>query len=692
MASPIIDNVYRPPYEYLPAVAAFAAAGAITIAPHIFLLTPKWALLGTATLGCLGAIRLKQARRISLFRRNVKRLPSLAMTPEQIPVSDHAVYLGKGFNWSTKHAQRLYLASLPENEHLHDSSWLYKKARAIERGTPAGQDTWLTKLTKTDAWWNPVAPLPPVGGAPILHGVEVEEEDVFTALAELNNHTIVYGTTRVGKTRLAQILITQDIRRGDVVIVMDPKGDVDLLLGMYADAVAAGREKDFFVFHLGFPEISARYNPIGAFEQITEVASRTTNPLPDEGQSSAFKAFAWRYVNVIARAMAAIGEKPDFAKIYRYGVNIDDLARNYLEQYLDSKEPGWRDRFDPTPTKDMKDLLAKAAKNGRDTQVVMLTQYFREKGHTDQVADALISVLSNDRTYFEKLVSSLYPLMEKLTSGKLAELISPNYFDTSDPRPIIDWMSIINRGGIVYMGLDALSIPDVAQTVAAAGLADLTSVAGSIYKHTSSYGMSRGGRRRRIRLHADELNELIGPEFVQLANKAGGADVNITGYTQTGQDIEAKVGNAAKAGQIGGNLNTLIMLRVKNKETAEILTNQLPEVDVLSVTPGSRVSDTNDPTEFADFASASEDRISREKVPLVDPAMLTKLPKGQAFALIEGGQLKKIRIPLPLPTESKSAPSNWNQMLSYMRANYSKYLESLGEAAELTVEGKGIGY
>ena len=36
--------------------------------------------------------------------------------------------------------------------------------------------------------------------------------------------TLVLGTTRVGKTRLAEILITQDIRRGDTVIGFDPKG------------------------------------------------------------------------------------------------------------------------------------------------------------------------------------------------------------------------------------------------------------------------------------------------------------------------------------------------------------------------------------------------------------------------------------------------------------------------------------
>ncbi len=33
----------------------------------------------------------------------------------------------------------------------------------------------------------------------------------------------------LGKTQLAEILITQDIRRGDVMIVFDPKGDADLL-------------------------------------------------------------------------------------------------------------------------------------------------------------------------------------------------------------------------------------------------------------------------------------------------------------------------------------------------------------------------------------------------------------------------------------------------------------------------------
>ena len=62
---------------------------------------------------------------------------------------------------------------------------------------------------------------------------------------------LIQGVAGIGKTRLAEILITQDIRRGDVVIVFDPKGDADLLRRVYAEAKRAGRGRDFYLFHLG---------------------------------------------------------------------------------------------------------------------------------------------------------------------------------------------------------------------------------------------------------------------------------------------------------------------------------------------------------------------------------------------------------------------------------------------------------
>ena len=64
-----------------------------------------------------------------------------------------------------------------------------------------------------------------VGGKSEIHGVELNERKVWMQLSDRVGHTLVLGTTGVGKTRLAELLITQDIRRGDVVIVFDPKGD-----------------------------------------------------------------------------------------------------------------------------------------------------------------------------------------------------------------------------------------------------------------------------------------------------------------------------------------------------------------------------------------------------------------------------------------------------------------------------------
>jgi hypothetical protein len=177
--------------------------------------------------------------------------------------------------------------------------------------------------------------------------------------------------------------------------------------------------------------------------------------------------------------------------------------------------------------------------------------------------------------------------------------------------------------------------------------ADLTSVAGSLYKHGVGRGLPGVVEPRRIAIHADEFNELIGDEFIPLLNKAGGAGFQVTAYTQTWSDVEARIGSKPKAGQVAGNFNTLIMLRVKELATAELLTQQLPEVQLTSIQASSSVSDTNDPEDFADFASRNEDRIVVERVPMLTPGDLVRLPKGHAFALLHGGRLHKIRMPLP---------------------------------------------
>lgn len=51
----------------------------------------------------------------------------------------------------------------------------------------------------------------------------------------------------------------------------------------------------------------------------------------------------------------------------------------------------------------------------------------------------LCSAVRYDRTYYDKIVASLLPLLEKLTIGKTAELFSPDYLNMEDLRLIFDW-------------------------------------------------------------------------------------------------------------------------------------------------------------------------------------------------------------------------------------------------------------
>jgi conjugative coupling factor TraD (SXT/TOL subfamily) len=294
-------------------------------------------------------------------------------------------------------------------------------------------------------------------------------------------------------------------------------------------------------------------------------------------------------------------------------------------------------------------------------------QYLQTADHYEPVLDGLMSAFKYDRTYFDKIVSSVGPLLEKLTSGTIAELLSPRLDDQEDSRPVLEWLEVIRNKGIVYVGLDALSDTTVASAVGNSMFADLVSVAGHIYKHGIS---GTAGELPIISLHADEFNELIGDEFIPLLNKAGGAGFQVTAYTQTWSDVEARLGNRAKAGQVAGNFNSLIMLRVKELATARMLTDQLPNVEVLTLMSVSGVDDSSDPGSGVDFRSRNEDRISVSEVTLLTVAELVTLPKGQAFAMLSGGQLWKIRIPQVEAITDDALPPALSDVISDMQRRY----------------------
>ena len=110
----------------------------------------------------------------------------------------------------------------------------------------------------------------------------------------------------------------------------------------YTEAVRAGREDKFFFFHLGYPEISAQYNPIGSYMRITEVASRIAGQMPAEGQSAAFKEFVWGYVNQVAKGLVGIGQTPNYPLIKKYSQQLEPLYNEYIDRLLGERIPNYQ--------------------------------------------------------------------------------------------------------------------------------------------------------------------------------------------------------------------------------------------------------------------------------------------------------------------------------------------------------------
>ena len=681
-----VEALLRPPAELTAGTVSVLCGAVAALGPEYLMMTPDVGHATAALLGLHGVWWLRRGARIVRYQRNLRRRRRFSMRAKAIPVSGERLYLGRGFRWGERHTQRLHDCRKTRFRKFVEPGRIARWAVGCAAAARESGGSRVGRVLTADVPLNPFRVPPPVGGSSWLHGVEPDEEDVYLPLRDRTGHTLVLGTTQVGKTRMLEVAVTQDIRRGEAVVVFDPKGDADLLRAVRDACRAARRADDFVLFHLGYPELSSRYNGVGQFHRVTEVATRVSGQVSGEGQSAVFREFVWRFVNVVARAVVALGQRPDYRTILKHVTNIDELCLSYAESHFAGRP----------------DVLAAVARierrrdapprhmQGRARRLVAFEQAMLDGALGDEVLDGLRSAMRYEKSYFDKLVASLLPLLEKLTTGKAADLLSPDYLAMDEARPVWDWRRVVNQKLVVYVGLDALSDAPVAAAVGNSMFADLVSYAGERYKHGDTHGFPEGveSPRHPIVVHMDEFNELMGDEFIPLLNKGGAAGVQVTAYTQTFSDIQARTRDASKARQVSGNFNALVMFRVKDIDTAALLTDQLPSVSVVELTQIAGYTDSSEPGTDVDFSSRHEDRITSSKTTMLEPHDVTRLPKGEAFALLEGGVLWKVRLPLPAGGR-REASAAFAELTADMERRYRPGVSWWAGAAETPQEAAG---
>lgn len=657
-----IENLLREPTEFYTFLTCTSLAWLTVAHPHLFLLTQNMGVYAALSLITLGLVRGYQAFRIKRYHRRLIAMPYYALSTTEVPLSKKWLFLGKGFRWLPHHTQRLHQIKQIRNESFMQRNACYRKVRDYCKNHDSSL---LTQLFNTPLRFNPFKPDPPVGGSSYLHGLGEKDSSVYIPQEVRVGHTFVVGTTRVGKTRLASILINQDIRNGDAVIVVDPKGDLDLVRDMYSACRASGRLHDFRVVHLGFPELSAHYNPLKNYDQVSEVATRVTDAIQAEGEGKQFAAFAWKYVNIVAICLEEMKQLISYTSIGFYINRLDQLLMAYSDAILPTHDPNYHEKIEEIIANN--DCRVDKYGNipppmSRSKAVVKYLQEHISKTITsgnveslhDQVLIDLFDAAIMDKNYYDKITASVGPVLSEINKSNASRIFS---FHKSNCE--IELMSAIKNKQVIYIGLDSLTNPNIAQAVGKAFLSDLVSTAGKIYKESNA--------NYRLNLHCDELSEIIQDSFVKILNKAGGAGFQVTAYAQTKQDMEVALGSKAKAEVTEGNLNTLIMLRVKNEETANLLVKVLPKIGVVEHTQVSMVNDTPHGEDGVYFNTTNEDRVQTTAVPMIDVNDIISLPKGQAFVLVNGGELYKVRIPLPVndglaPKDIKSAIRAINQL------------------------------
>lgn len=481
-------------------------------------------------------------------------------------------------------------------------------------------------------------------GSPWIHGLNVgKEKDVLIPLKSLEGHTIMFGTTGAGKTRAYEVMVTQAIHRGDTVIMIDPKGDKELRDRMELECKRAGRDDSFLFFHPAFPKSSVRLDPMRNFTRTTEIASRIASLLPSQtGGSDAFTAFAFRALNLVAQGLLETGKRPSIKQL-RYYIEggAESLLVNAIEAHANRVEPNWKEgSAEPYFTK-AKAGKAKKMETITNPDWLATIEWYRatmsNTANGSEGIDGLLSLVEHNRLHFSKMIASLIPVLNMLTSGDLGELLSPNEDDTRDARQIFDTSTIISGKHVLYVGLDSLSDSIVSSAIGSIVLADFASVAGMIY--------NSGKKPGRISMFVDEAAEVVNLPFIQILNKGRGAGFQVVMATQTLPDIVARLGDEARARQVVGNCNNLITLRIKDGDTQQFVVETFGQTYIKTVQQNIS-SAVNSAENIINYSGNSGQSLSFGEHDLFPQHLLGHLPNFHYIASIAGGRVIKGRLPI----------------------------------------------
>ena len=503
-----------------------------------------------------------------------------------LPARDTGILLGRGFQWTPQHTQEL-------------ETFMRDGARPLPTG--AGER----------------------GGYPALHAVgKAQERPLVLPFSELVGHVLIGGTTRSGKTRLLEVIACEAIRAPGTVVVIDPKGDVELLVRAAAQARRMGRE--FRFFSPAFPQASKTFNPLSMCETTTELAARVQALMPGGGgmaRDPFFTEYPLAIIERLGAAQAAVGERwtiEGLNAVTTLVPPLEDLIAKYLRRAVFG-----RGGEDVPPFREMK-------------------AEYEQSGRRDLLADAMLDDHGKPRDHWQRVTANLTPAFRGVTGGEMGRLLST-------VPPDLSWQKIVagsgGKGMVVYFSMNSLMFGEVSNRIGRVVLQDLIGFLGRRYAYDDPASMTP------ITILIDEFSNVAYSGFIDALNKGGGAKAHFMLAMQSLADPEAAMGREG-AQRVLDNLNTRVWFRLTDDRTAKVATEGLGFTHVAFEEAGQGISFGG----VGGLVGNASARLSRSERPLIRSEWLTAMPRGECLVRLRGENWK-LRVPLltPVPREEQVA-------------------------------------
>ncbi len=352
--------------------------------------------------------------------------------------------------------------------------------------------------------------------------------DVKLPAREVKRHVRVIGATGSGKTKSVLLnFAVQQIQKGAPLIVMDPKGDDEVIATVVGTLRDAGRLDDLLYFDLdpSFEDLTNSYNPL-LYGRAEEKAARILATMPTSGGKYAFfeakQQIALKTtIKLLEAALPVLAE----GRLHRINF-LDILAALVYIPY----------------------------------SILYFQRILRKNGLLDpqmeKESKTLLSEAGNPR--FNEFISGLTQHIYKFA------FLTRNAWIINDYRPSITLDDVVEKGKVAYFSLRALKFPGSSK----GSSGDAYELGKMILMSLQSYIAERQLRQASmplpVLLMIDEAHNVFPPEFRASLEMARSAGMGIVILHQDLKQFEPDITSI-----IDNNTNTKIVMRVNESMTAK---------------------------------------------------------------------------------------------------------------------------